>query len=480
MGGQNYQNTRNNASQFNLGVGNAATLGLKWQFAASGDISATAAVVGNNVYFPDWGGHVYKLNAGTGSVVWDHLLPTIGGRQTVARTSPAVSGKTLYIGDQSGNVIAMSAATGAELWRTKPNPGPFPVITASPVVYNGVVYVGVASSEEAVAANPSYLCCSARGSFQALDAATGQVLWQTYMTPIGYSGAAIWGSTAALDSQSNTVYVTTGNNYSLPQSVIDCINNAGSNVAQQKLCLDPNNHVDSILALDMTTGVIKWATQALDLDNWNVACIFNGTNCPANAGPDFDFGSGPNLFTIPGAKGKPQSVVGAGQKSGQYWTLDAATGAVIWKTQVGPGSSLGGIEWGSATDGQRIYVAIGNFFRLAYPGHPELGQAGSFAALDLATGAILWQVADPNAGVDLAAVSTSNGVVFAGSMSGKMLALNAATGGTLWSYQGAGSSNAGAAIDDNGTVYWGNGYGHLGPAVGTPGNTFYAFSAGGQ
>ena len=42
---------------------------------------------------------------------------------------------------------------------------------------------------------------------------------------------------------------------------------------------------------------------------------------------------------MPGG-GKIQ-VVGAGQKSGQYWMLDAATGAVLWHTQVGPGSTLG-------------------------------------------------------------------------------------------------------------------------------------------
>ena len=75
--------------------------------------------------------------------------------------------------------------------------------------------------------------------------------------------------------------------------------------------------------------------------------------------------------------------------------FDPDTGALLWQTQVGPGSSLGGMEWGSASDGSSIYVAIANLYGIPYAG----GNAGSWAALDPATGAILWQVPDPN-GVD--------------------------------------------------------------------------------
>ena len=82
---------------------------------------------------------------------------------------------------------------------------------------------------------------------------------------------------------------------------------------------------------------------------------------PGERGPDFDFGSGVNLITVQTKKG-PVQILGAGQKSGVYSALDPSTGHVRWATQVGPGSSLGGIEWGSATDGTRIYVAIANLY----------------------------------------------------------------------------------------------------------------------
>jgi hypothetical protein len=57
-------------------------------------------------------------------------------------------------------------------------------------------------------------------------------------------------------------------------------------------------------------------------------------------GPDLDFGAAPNLFTIADpSTGRRRQVVGIGQKSGDYWALNPDTGAVIWRTNVGPADS---------------------------------------------------------------------------------------------------------------------------------------------
>ena len=58
--------------------------------------------------------------------------------------------------------------------------------------------------------------------------------------------------------------------------------------------------------------------------------------------------------------GHPRELLGAGQKSGVYWAVNPDNGDIVWKTQVGPGGSLGGLEWGSAYDGTRIYTAVAN------------------------------------------------------------------------------------------------------------------------
>jgi polyvinyl alcohol dehydrogenase (cytochrome) len=75
-------------------------------------------------------------------------------------------------------------------------------------------------------------------------------------------------------------------------------------------------------------------------------------------------------------------------------------------------------------------------------------------------------------------VSVSNGVVYGGSLTGHMNAFNAESGQVLWDYLGQGASNAGPAIANNGSVYWGNGYGRFG--LGAPSTTFYAFSLEGK
>ena len=58
--------------------------------------------------------------------------------------------------------------------------------------------------------------------------------------------------------------------------------------------------------------------------------------------------------------GRWRDVVGVGGKSGVYTLLDAKTGEFIWNTLVGPGGDRGGMNWGTAFDGDRIYVSVTN------------------------------------------------------------------------------------------------------------------------
>ncbi|HVC71643.1 MAG TPA: PQQ-binding-like beta-propeller repeat protein [Acidimicrobiales bacterium] len=481
-GGQNLSDTHANAFETHIKANNVGSLGVKWTSTTTGDVSATPAIVNGVAYFPDWGGNLNAVNAATGATVWKEPVSNYDGiANSVSRTSPAVSGGVVYVGDQNGaHLMAIKAGTGALIWRTQLDTHPSAIITQSPLVDKGVVYVGVSSSEEYAASLPGYACCTFRGSMTAVKAKTGRMIWKTFMVPDnggvpgGYSGAAIWSSTPAFDPKSKTLFVTTGNNYSIPAGATTCQTNGGT----PDQCLAAGDHIDSLVALDSVTGAIRWAKGQGGFDTWTVACKSGGgPNCPTNVGADADFGSGAQLFTITGAGGASELVVGAGEKSGVYWEADAATGDILWGTQVGPGGPQGGIQWGTATDGSRIYVAEADSNMVSYTpaGSSSPTSAGSWAALDPVTGAILWQTADPSAGVDIGSVSAANGVVYAGSSSGHMYAMNAVTGGILWDQLGQGSSVAGPAIV-NGVVYWGNGYARLGPPWGKRSTVFYAFA----
>lgn len=481
MGGADHTNSRSNAHEFRLHRANVSRLKVKWTLPTAGDTSATPAVVDGAVYVPDWGGTFWKVDARSGKVIWARRVADyVGIPGAVSRSSPAVVGDTVFIGTQQGaRLLAIDTATGNLRWATAMDAHPHAVLTQSPVVYDGVVYQGVSSMEEGAAADPTYPCCTFRGSLQAVDAATGRVLWKSYTLPDQgagtdiFSGAPIWGGTPAIDPASGSVYVATGNNYEIPQSAQDCQKAGGT----PQECLPSWNRMNSILAFDLRTGQLKWSTGQDRFDSWNVACLpgVPPNNCPT-PGPDWDFGDGAHLFTLRDSDGHRYRAVGVGQKSGEYWMLDAATGRVLWSAVVGPGAAYGGIQWGTATDGKRIYFTSTNYDR--QPHQLPSGQTinhSSFGALDPATGRVLWQVPEPHGDIAMGAVSTANGVVYVGSLSGRMYALNATTGRVLWEHLGRGSSNAGPAVV-NGSVYWGNGYARWGQ--GTPSTTFYAFSLG--
>ena len=230
------------------------------------------------------------------------------------------------------------------------------------MAHDGILYVGVSSAEETQTLSDGYPCCISRGSVVALNIQTGKKLWQTYMVPDnngivgGYSGGNIWGSTPVIDAKRNALYVGTGNNLSVPASVSACAKMSPND----SLCASAFDYFDLVVALDLKTGDIRWANRAMSYDAWNDSCVFvaspPGPNCPIPFGPDYDFsGAGPNLFTIAG-----RDMVGAGAKSGVYWALNPDNGKLVWKTQVGPGGGICGIEWGTASDDEGIYVPIAN------------------------------------------------------------------------------------------------------------------------
>ena len=509
-GGQNLNNTRSADLEKTITPQNAHNLRVKWAFTTGGDVSATPTVDESSVYFPDWKGNLYKVNKQTGIATWSHPISYYTGVVGhFARLSPAIAGNRLVIGTQvntnlpatfvGAQVIAIDKNTGQMLWKKTVDDFPYAIVTQSPVIDGNLVYVGVASQEEAIAANPFYACCTFRGSMVCLDLNTGNIVWKTYMTPAGkgFSGCSIWGSTAAVDKKRNTVYVTTGNNYSVPQAILDCAAAGGTpdHIRSCVMAVDGSaqNHFDAIVAMDARTGAIKWANSVIPFDAWNVACFFGGPNCPKNSGPDYDFGQGPALFTV-GEGNQKHDLIGAGQKSGIYWALNPDNGAVVWQTQVGPGSTLGGLQWGSAVDGNRVYTAVSNFYYIPFlmttgPGAGHTVPGGFWAALNASTGQRLWEYAGtnpPTPGVlfpnppnavapNTGMVSVANGVVFAGAMDavGTMYAFDAATGNKLWSYESGGSINSGASIVD-GTVYWGSGYSNFG--LGSPNNKLYAFT----
>src|SRR6266850_2168602 len=323
-----------------------------------------------------------------------HWSTTVQAEVRSGITVAEVEGKpALFFGDSSGYLYGLDGATGKQLWKLSLDDHPTAKATSTPVFYQGRLYVGMSSLEEAISVSPAYVCCTFRGSVSAVQASDGKVVWKTYMvegTPkeqpktkrgsavMGPSGVGVW-TAPTLDTDHGVMYVTTGDNYSDP----------------------PTPFSDAVVALQMSTGGILWSKQLTAGDAWNSSCYLTGkVNCPDSDGPDFDFASSAALVSLPNGK----RVLLVGQKSGIAYALDPERrGEILWQARVGKGGTVGGIEWGGATDGRNFYVALSDVdFQVSlvpgtndrkYELDPKKG--GGMFAFRVDNGRRIWQTPPP-------------------------------------------------------------------------------------
>ncbi|MFL5295037.1 MAG: PQQ-binding-like beta-propeller repeat protein [Phenylobacterium sp.] len=431
-----------------LALADVPKLKVKWAFAMAGGSMPT--VIGDWLFIANRSGKFYALDPATGCVRW--VVENAVARTTpqIVRSEISPSGWATFIGERNRTVRAFDAQTGKEIWRSAElDKNPVAGITGAPLVAAGKVFVPTTSGEEGAARQPSYACCSFRGSVVALDLKTGKTLWQTFVItePLhptrknsagtqmqGPAGGAIW-SAPTYDPKRNLVYVATGDSYTEADT----------------------KGADAIVAMDAATGRIRWSNQVTEADNFIVGCnaAVKPVNCPNPDGPDYDFGASPILFKL-GAK----DIVLSGQKSGVVFGMDPDSGKTLWSTRVGSGSSLGGIEWGMAADGKRLYVANADTVNVLEENLKVLGRTNlgtpigpakpGLSALDPATGKVIWSVPAPHAPCHYAgdrsrdrgggacsraqsqAPSAMPGVVFSGTMDGWFRAHDAATGKVIW------------------------------------------------
>jgi polyvinyl alcohol dehydrogenase (cytochrome) len=465
------------APQAGLSAGQVTKLALKWAFGFPDAASAwaQATVAAGRVFVGSQNGIVYSLDAQRGCIAWTFTAHAgVRAAVSIGRRDAARRGLSAFFSDQSGYVYAVDASTGQLQWTRRVDEHPLVRLTGSPVLYGGRLYVPTSSYEEG-GKPPGYGCCTFRGSLAALDARTGDIIWQTYTIPQkpmllrayadgtelwGPSGGAIW-SAPTIDARRGAIYAGAGNTYS------------GA----------PQKTTDAILAFDLKTGAIRWVRQMTPGERDVFGCAPGDVNCGEKAGPDFDFGASPVLARLPGGR----ELIVAGQKSGVLYALDPdRKGEIVWRYRAGGGSGLGGIQWGVAVDNARAYAPVADIYADA---------PGGLHAVDLASGARAWFAPPPPpacgrpnracSGAQFSAVSVIPGVVFSPSNDGAVRAFSTADGRVLWSFDTnrefptvngvkarGGSMYGPAPTVAGGMVYVSSGYGTFGLR---PGNVLLAF-----
>ena len=471
-------NTRfQDAKSAGLNAGNTPKLKLRWAFGFPGVTNAegTPTVFGGRVYVGDANGVIYSLDARTGCTYWTASVAA------GVRASPVVddAGRSVFLGDLKGNVYALDAASGKQIWKARADEHPMAVITGSPKLAGGRLFVPVSGRDESMAAADSkYECCTFRGSVVALDAATGKKVWQAYtireeprernrsakgVRMLGPSGAVPW-SSPTIDLQKKAIYIGTGVNYSEPATTTS----------------------DAVMAFDMDSGRLLWTRQFTGDDAYNFACGGQDkTNCPRLPFIDVDFGNSGMLRTLGGGA----RVLVISDKGGTVYGVDPDhEGKLLWKVKIANGGVNGGTMWGGAADDRDVaYIGISDFMA----GKPEAG--GGLVALQMATGEKLWMTPAPPpaclamkgcAAAQPAPVSVIPGVAFLGSWDGHLRAYETLGGKIIWDVDTArdfetvnrvkahgGSINSMGAAIAGGMVYITSGY----TGNGMPGNVLLAF-----
>ena len=525
------QNTRfQPASAAGLSPEQVGRLEVKWAFAFPNGNNGSASpvtVAGGRIYIGANTGQVYALNAETGCVYWSF------GADAAVRSSVLIGPVAgfpgvryaAFFGDVNTNVYAVNAENGELLWRTKAEEHPVARITASPTLHAGRLFVPISSTEEVVGPNPTYACCTFRGSVVAYDASTGEQLWKTYaiaqepgptrVNSAGVqqwapAGAAIW-NPPVIDVDRGALYVGTGNGYTVPATP----------------------ETDAVLALDLDTGERLWVKQLTPYDSFLGTCYTEAGNeqpfmwpdaLAGGHGWDWDGGSvrysrhencgpsapiGPDndadlqnvmLHTLPGG----HTIIVGGQQNGRVFALDPdRQGELIW--EVFPGqrerkNMWWGITFGGAIVGDVAYMPINLFTPVGGPsnvGADPVHTPGGVAAVRVETGEVDWFTPTPAApcieseesgcvsgGLNAAATAIP-GVIFSGGLDGILRAYSTDSGQIVWEYntarefetvngvagRGGGLNGAGPAIV-NGMVYVSSG------SSGLQGNVLLAFAPG--
>ncbi|HJQ83153.1 MAG TPA: PQQ-binding-like beta-propeller repeat protein [Candidatus Binatia bacterium] len=456
-----------NPAETQITAANVANLRFKWRFQTGAAVTAspTVAVVDlpgegptQVVFEPSWDHTLYALRLRDGSEVWRFTTPDYpgGSYPAVASVDVSVVGgiQRVYFAAEP-YLYSIDAETGAELWRFAAGTGCLDPpalcgfngerneIESSPVVAEGKVFFGMDSNDRV----------GGKGGVYAVDALDGRLVWffdlESGMTcrpdsgddirrydgyhteaelglPAGFlatrsgcnhprtpNGCSLVWSSAAYDATRSRIFTVSGN----------CDTDNDPMTLQPFPPMPPYD--EAIFALG-TDGTPAWRWRPREVDNG-----------------DFDFGGVPNLFTID-VDGTPRDVVGVGGKDGTYYVIDrdgvnARNGVAwddvdpstlpYWQTNVVAGGPLGGIISTAAVDEANGRIHFGTA-----PGTDVFApQRPTVHALDMTTGAILWQnTGETNADATFSPMSGIPGVVFTGGvLAGNLRSYDATTGSRL-------------------------------------------------
>lgn len=435
-------------------------LAPKWIYSIPGvpRLQVTPVVVGGIMYVtaPN---ECHALDAGSGRLLWRYRRPltkgVIGDAGSGINRGVAISGSRLFMVTDHAHLIALDRFTGALLWESemadyRQNYG----ATSAPMAAGNLVLSGISGGDEGV-----------RGFLAAFDQNTGKEVWRFWTVPkrgeplaetwqgsaIEHGCAATW-LTGTYDAVSGTVYWPTGN---------PCPDYNGD------VRKGDNLYSDTMLALDLNTGKLRWHYQYTPHDLW-----------------DWDAQQPPVLVDT-AWQGRPRKLLLHANRNGFFYVLDRTNGEVLlakpfvqkltWASGIGKdGRPVRNANQEPSAQGTKVCPAVEgatNWFSTSFdparrwyfvqtlekcnlfekaPGKWEAGQsyydgatrqvpgeAGQkiLRAIEIETGRIVWELPQQGPANSWGGtLATAGGLVFFGEDSGTLMAADSGTGKPLWSF----------------------------------------------
>lgn len=429
-----------------INSGNVRNLALAWTYDSGGvPIKATPLMVNGVLYFtvPD---HAWAVDARTGRMLWNWDNKSRGGTHIGSR-GMGMYENWLFIVTPDDYLVSLDATTGKERWRVEIADLKLDFFsTVAPVVIKNHILV-----------SPSIESTDNRGYLDSYDPETGKRQWRWYATPApGQPGSETWPNNDALehgggaiwipgtyDPELNLYYFGTGN----PQPVMAGQGRHGEDY-----------WTNSIIAINPDTGKLCWFYQTTP----------HGVH-------DWDSAETPVLFDAT-VNGQARKLLAQANRNGYYFVLDRTNGQHIATTEyvennwakgldsvgrpiedlskypqtagalVFPSES-GGTNWFPPSmdpETGLFYVCVtrsaAEFYLTDTSPKPEawggidksvwIGPS-SIKALESTTGKTIWEHMT-GTGAHSGILTTAGKLLFAGDASGNALALDPATGRTLW------------------------------------------------
>ena len=246
----------------------------------------------------------------------EQLKPWHMGRLLLVNRGAAYMDGRLFRGTLDGRVLAYDLKTGNRLWAASiADPTIGEVVTAAPIAWNGLVFIGNAIGDVK----------GVKGRMYAISADTGRIVWETYLVPRGpddrtrgpkgrMPAAAIttWGNASdvpitgggswtsyTLDPISARLYVPVAN---------------GAPDFANDLRPGANLYTNSVVVLDARTGAYINHFPAVPGGDWH----------------DWDVSNAPAIITTKGGK----ELLSFAPKNGHLYGFDLATGALLYRRPV--------------------------------------------------------------------------------------------------------------------------------------------------